>query len=147
MWGIILLFVALVAMVLAVVSYVRAKIAMRRGGYSTMPRRQPMADLPKPVRKQLLRAIQRGEPVPPELQGHAHHWARFILVLGRYGWAYLWVAVTLLMLLLNAVSTAGPVLTDMVWVLVVSLVVLALVGVMMGRYYLAARRFLRGTAA
>jgi len=143
MWGIFLLFAALVALAVTVVSYVRAKAAMRRNGYSTMPSRQPMADLPKPVRKQLLRTIQRGEPVPPELKAHAERWARFILVLARYGWAYLWLAVALLALLLNAVTDADPLLAAMVWVLVVCLVVLVLVSVMLWRYHVAARRLLR----
>jgi hypothetical protein len=147
MVGIFLLFVVLVALVLAVVSFVRAKAAMRRNGYSTMPSRQPMADLPKPVRKQLLRAIQRGQPVLPELQGHALHWARFILVLARYGWAYLWLSVALLALLLNALADASPVLAAMVWVLVACLAVLVLVSLMLWQYYVAARRFLKGAAA
>ncbi|MFC0548920.1 hypothetical protein [Kutzneria chonburiensis] len=132
---------------LAIVGFVRAKAAMRRNGYSTMPSRQPMADLPKPVRKQLLRAIQRGQPVPPELQGHAERWARFVLVLARYGWAYLWLSVALLALLLNAVTGGSEVLAAMVWVLVVCLVVLVLVSLMLWQYYVAARRFLNGAAA
>jgi hypothetical protein len=147
MWGIILLFVALVALVPAIVGYVRVKAAMRRAGYSTMPSRQPLADLPKPVRKQVLRAIQRGEPVPPELQAHAEHWARFILVFARYGWCYLWLGVALGCLLGNAVTDPEPALSAVVWVLVVCLVVLVLAVVMLWQYYSAARRFLRGAAA
>jgi hypothetical protein len=146
MWGIILPFVALVAVVPAVVSYVRVKAAMRRAGYSTMPRRQPLADLPKPVRKQLLRTIRRGEPVPPELQAHAEHWARFILVLARYGWSYVWLGVALIPLLLNALNP-DPVVTAQFWVLVGCLVALVLVAFMLWRYYVAARRLLSGTAA
>jgi hypothetical protein len=146
MWGIILPFVALVAVVPAVVSYVRVKAAMRRAGYSTTPRRQPLADLPKPVRKQLLRTIRRGEPVPPELQAHAEHWARFILVLARYGWSYVWLGVALIPLLLNALNP-DPVVTAQFWVLVGCLVALVLVAFMLWRYYVAARRLLSGTAA
>jgi hypothetical protein len=147
MVGIFLLFVALVAIVLAIVGFVRARSAMRRNGYSTAVRRQPLADLPKPVRKQLLRMIQRGQPVPPELHAHAEHWARFVLVLARYGWAYLWLSVALLALLLNAVTGGSEVLASVVWVLVVCLVVLVAMSLMLWQYYVAAQRFLRGAAA
>ena len=110
-------------------------------------RRQPMAYLPMPGRKLLLRTIQRGRPVPPELHAHAEHWARFVLVLARYGWAYLWLSVALLALLLNAVTGGSEVLASVVWVLVVCLVVLVAMSFMLWQYYVAAQRFLRGAAA
>jgi hypothetical protein len=106
-----------------------------------------LADLPKPVRKQLLRTIQRGRPVPPELQAHAQHWARFVLVLVGYGWANLWLGVALVGLLIIGLTDTESVLAALFWLLVVCLVALALVSLMLWQYHVAARRFLRGTAA
>ncbi|MFI9382492.1 hypothetical protein [Kutzneria sp. NPDC052558] len=144
MWGIVLVLVALAGAALAIVDLYRRAAAMRQAGYA-MFSRLPLSELPRPVRRTLLRTILRGEPVPPELLPNARNWANYMALSAGWRMTYVWLAVTLAALLLNIVTSGDPLTNLTFWPLVGCAVVLAVSGMLASQYRRAAQRLLRET--
>ena len=147
MWGNFLLYVSLVGFVAGGVFLIRASVAMGRAGYSLWPSREPLADLPRSDRREIARAIMRGQPVPPGLHARAEHWSRFMLVVAGYRWACFWLVLALFALTLDDSGRYDPVLGGFYWALWFCKVSLIGIGAGLWRSGAAARRFLKTAAA
>jgi hypothetical protein len=146
MWGIVLILVALAGLALSIVSWHKVAVALRQAGYGMFSRRPPLSELPRPVRRQVLRTILRGEPVPPEFQANARNWAGYQVVFGGFGWTYLWLAITIIPPLLLEVVGTDPLARVSFWLMVGCVGLLAFGRLLMWQYHRAARRLLRDTS-
>ena len=79
MWGTIGVLVDFLCLVAIAAIWIRMSMVYRRHGIRVFAA-EGLLDVPKPVRRPLMRTIRRGEPVPPEYRDAARQWARVVLL-------------------------------------------------------------------
>lgn len=145
MWGMIGALVDFVCLAAIAILWIRMAVVHRRHGLKIFTV-EPWRSVSKPDRRPLMRAIRRGESVPPACQGVAREWAGRERL--RRGIA--WQAILVLPVLANGMpdifESPGPLWRVGFWFSMVMLCLLIASAVLLWRDQRIAARLLRDTA-
>jgi hypothetical protein len=145
MWGTISVLVDFACLVAIVIVWIRMAALHRRHGMKIFTM-EPWLAVPKPDRRPLMRAVRRGEPVPPQYQGVAREWAKRELLRRGIAWQSTLGLPFLIDGLPGIYASPGPLWRVGFWVSVVGLCGLIASAVFLWRDQRIAARLLRDTA-
>ena len=145
MWGMISAAVDLACLAAVATIWIRMLAMHRRHGLRFFAI-EALLVVPRGERRPLLRAIRRGEPVPPEYLGAARQWARSMLLRQGYPWTSILMIPVLVGGLPAVYDTPGPQWRAAFWLAPVLVGVLIVGAVQAWRDQRAAARLFRDTA-
>ena len=145
MWGAIFALVGLVCVVGVLVILMRMMRMLRRHGMHLLSA-EPLRSVPRPDRRPLMRAIRRGEPVPPEYLDAARYWARR----QRLTRGPLWIPILMMPIFANGLRAdiidPGPLGQIGFWLILAGMCLMVGANVPLWRDQRAAARLLRDSA-